>query len=429
MTNTARIYTFIITLALGSLACNLGAAPGSGPSPANPTSDLSGPVQTSVALTVAAGQAGNPENPTATLAPSALPQATPTSQVGIPTATVAAAQPTSPNLPVARCDWAQFVADITVPDNASIPSNTAFKKTWRIKNIGTCAWSRDYEIVFVSGDAMTSDRTFKLPGRVDPGQTVDISLDLTSPSNLGTYRGEWILRNPNGIRFGIGNNASSPVFVQIRVIPKANANFVYDFAANFCSARWESAAGPLNCSSPHGNSGSVQYLTAVTLENRSENEPTLVTRINHNRNGWIRAIFPEMTIRDGQRFVAWLGCLDNSAGCSVTFKLQFINANGNLRTLATWDETFDGNITKVDFDLSSEAGKRVQFVLYVENNAGTPSAANAFWFVPSIREALPTATPSVTPSATATATATATETETPTATATETETPTPTPTP
>ncbi len=423
MNNAARFYAVIIVMGLASLACNLGAGAPPEPTPTSPAGDISGVVQTSVALTVAAGQGGGASQPaTSTPVPSATSGA-----IFVPTATTGVVIPTSTTAPVTRCDWAQFVADITVPDNASIPSNTTFKKTWRIKNIGTCSWSRDYELVFVTGEAMTSTRTIKLPGRVDPGQTVDISIDLTSPNGLGTYRGEWLLRNPNGVRFGLGNNASSPVGVQIRVIPKANSNYTYDFAANYCAARWESAAGPLTCSSPASNNGYVQYLTAVELENRSENEPTLVTRINNNRSGWISATYPEMTIRDGQRFVAWLGCLDNSAGCDVTFKLQFINANGNLRTLATWDETYDGSITKVDFDLSSEAGKRVQFVLYVENNGGTASSANAFWFVPSIREALPTATPTLTPTVTLTASATATET--PTATATETETPTATPTP
>ena len=41
----------------------------------------------------------------------------------------------------ATCNWAQFVADVTVPDGTSYAPSTAFKKTWRLKNIGTCIWS------------------------------------------------------------------------------------------------------------------------------------------------------------------------------------------------------------------------------------------------------------------------------------------------
>ena len=46
------------------------------------------------------------------------------------------------------CDWAQFVADVTVPDGTSYAANTAFRKTWRLKNIGACTWTTSYALVF-----------------------------------------------------------------------------------------------------------------------------------------------------------------------------------------------------------------------------------------------------------------------------------------
>ena len=33
----------------------------------------------------------------------------------------------------ATCYWAQFVADVTVPDGTSYVPGTAFQKTWRLK--------------------------------------------------------------------------------------------------------------------------------------------------------------------------------------------------------------------------------------------------------------------------------------------------------
>ncbi|KXK11504.1 MAG: hypothetical protein UZ14_CFX002002738 [Chloroflexi bacterium OLB14] len=49
----------------------------------------------------------------------------------------------------ASCYWAQFVADVTIPDGTNFAANTAFKKTWRIKNIGSCAWnSNDVSLNF-----------------------------------------------------------------------------------------------------------------------------------------------------------------------------------------------------------------------------------------------------------------------------------------
>ena len=41
-------------------------------------------------------------------------------------------------------------------------------------------------------------------GTVSPGQTVDISVDLKSPSSAGEYRGNWQIRSDKGIVFGVG---------------------------------------------------------------------------------------------------------------------------------------------------------------------------------------------------------------------------------
>ena len=40
-----------------------------------------------------------------------------------------------------------------------------------------------------------------LVGNVNPGQTVDVSVNLTSPSGNGTYKGNWGLRNAAGVIF------------------------------------------------------------------------------------------------------------------------------------------------------------------------------------------------------------------------------------
>jgi len=37
----------------------------------------------------------------------------------------------------ATCDWAQFISDVTVPDGTKYEPGATFKKTWRLKNIGT----------------------------------------------------------------------------------------------------------------------------------------------------------------------------------------------------------------------------------------------------------------------------------------------------
>ena len=48
---------------------------------------------------------------------------------------------TVPPPAVSYCDWMAFVTDVTIPDGTVLQPNETFVKTWRIKNIGTCAWN------------------------------------------------------------------------------------------------------------------------------------------------------------------------------------------------------------------------------------------------------------------------------------------------
>jgi hypothetical protein len=44
-------------------------------------------------------------------------------------------------------------------------------------------------------------------GSVAPGQTVDISVNLTAPGTPGTYKGFWQIRDQNGIVFGVSTGS------------------------------------------------------------------------------------------------------------------------------------------------------------------------------------------------------------------------------
>jgi hypothetical protein len=59
---------------------------------------------------------------------------------------------------------------------------------------------------------MSGPATQALAGNVNPGQTVDLSVDLKAPGTVGTYTGNWRLRNANGVAF-------TNFFVRIKVQP------------------------------------------------------------------------------------------------------------------------------------------------------------------------------------------------------------------
>lgn len=327
----------------------------------------------------------------------------PTATWFVPTATWAPTAtwvpPTATPIPT-PCDWAKYVTDITVPDGSTFLPGQSFVKTWRIRNIGSCAWNSNYTLVYVSGDRFYTTRAVPLPGIVHPGNVVDLSVEMVAPNVAGSYRSYWMIANPNGKVFGIGPNANKPFWVDIEVLP-VSSKYSLDFALSMCTASWRSSAGVLPCpGNQNSSAGSVIMLEAPKLEDgRTEDEPTIWMRPEQVKDGWIMGIYPAYKVKNGDHFMAEIGCLANSSGCDVNFSVSYQIPGKPVKNLGSWRERYEGLHTRIDIDLSPLAGQSIQFILNV-SNIGQVSKANAFWLAPSIRNNPPTPTP--TPTATAT---------------------------
>ena len=114
----------------------------------------------------------------------------------------AAAMPARAPDAQACTDRAQFVADVTVPDGTRYDPGATFKKTWRLRNVGTCTWTTSYTMVFDTGTQMGSTTSVNLT-QTPPGQTVDVSVDMTAPNAAGHYIGYWKFKNASGTLFGM----------------------------------------------------------------------------------------------------------------------------------------------------------------------------------------------------------------------------------
>ncbi len=88
---------------------------------------------------------------------------------------------------------AAFVADVTVPDNTHFEKGEKFTKTWRMQNAGNKAWPADTVAVFVSGEQMGATSPVKV-GAVEPGKSVDISVEMTAPDKDASFQGQWALQ-------------------------------------------------------------------------------------------------------------------------------------------------------------------------------------------------------------------------------------------
>lgn len=115
-----------------------------------------------------------------------------------PTGAAPTAPPPSPT-PVS-CAQMRFVSDVTIPENAPLAPGERFVKTWRVQNSGTCAWSGTLKFVG-SGYPMGGASPQALP-HVQVGENKDISLELTAPSEPGSYQGTWEASTGDGIFLG-----------------------------------------------------------------------------------------------------------------------------------------------------------------------------------------------------------------------------------
>lgn len=166
----------ILMLGIIALACNFPGAPGETPAPGT----------TEVTTTP-------------------LPFATPTPEAaGTPTtdAVEATATPTEETAAGDDCTYrAAYVADVTIPDDTEVEAGTAFDKTWRIRNSGTCPWMDGTQLTYLSGDKLGDMTEVAVPA-TPPDQALELTVPMTAPADPGTYRSNWQLQTPDGRRYG-----------------------------------------------------------------------------------------------------------------------------------------------------------------------------------------------------------------------------------
>ncbi len=272
------------------------------------------------------------------------------------------------------CDAAKFVGE-TIKDGSSYASGATFTKSWTLQNNGTCSWDTNYALVFISGDSMNGVASKPLTtGKVAPGDSIQITVDLTAPNKPGTFHGNWGVRNPAGIIF-------SKFWVEINV-PVTT----YSFIDNMCKAQWRSAPGVLPCPGTTADAnGFVLKVDNPKLDGGyQDNEPALETAPQSANNGYISGTYPAISITAGSHFKAVIGCLSGSVNCNVKFSLFYIADGGSQTTWKEWTKTNDGKFISIDEDLTPLAGKSVQFIFQVTAN-GTGSQTNTYWLLPRIQ--------------------------------------------
>lgn len=174
-TDPALILTAAAQTAAVRLTQMVALTPSATPTSTTPTPDLA---QTAAVQTVAA-------------------QLTATAAASSPTPSPTVATP-APTTQAGGVDRLQYVDDVTIKDGTVFAPGAAFKKIWKVKNVGVTTWTVQYALVFVQGDKIGAPDKVFLTKNVAPGETIDISVDMVAPTTLGSHRGYWRMLNAAG---------------------------------------------------------------------------------------------------------------------------------------------------------------------------------------------------------------------------------------
>ena len=184
-----------------------------------------------------------PQPPAQTLPPVARVSPSPTaSPTPVPSPTETPLSGSGPGGCVLR---EEFVADVTIPDNTVLAPGTAFVKTWRVKNTGTCTWDNTYQWLFTDGNQFSGPAAIPI-SFVAPGATIEISINLVAPTAPGSYSGRWRLKSSNNIIFG---GMTVVIVVPATPTPTATNTPVPTASAGVWNGKWETNCGAAACGS------------------------------------------------------------------------------------------------------------------------------------------------------------------------------------
>lgn len=284
------------------------------------------------------------------------------------------------------CDRVRFIKDVTIPDEMDLAPGESFTKTWRLQNAGSCTWTIGYLLYFENGNLMGGPTSQDLTSEpVLPGETIDISVDLVAPLEIGPYQGNWKLRNVKGEGFGIGNE-SKPFWVKINVVEGAGTMF--DFNNHADGAAWGSGSAPIDYLQLGGEilffdrpgdpeDAYVALLDQQFLEEGEVSSVVLAAYPPRGPGNYIIGRFPEYTVNSGDLLFGRVGlATDGNDSCGdgdVTFRVSIMVGGDPLTrsTLWEWREICDSRMKSFEIDLDSYQGETVQIFLVVIANSET----------------------------------------------------------
>jgi len=109
---------------------------------------------------------------------------------------------------------------VTIPDESEIEANSHFIKTWNIKNTGDLPWPEGTKLVCTDSDMQSLKHELPLPGIIEPGDSVMLSVTMVAPAIPGRYNSYWRLCTKENVPFGHRMWAIIHSIKKLEVLPK-----------------------------------------------------------------------------------------------------------------------------------------------------------------------------------------------------------------
>ena len=302
-----------------------------------------------------------------------------------------AASPPPPSAPPAPTQPPPAPGAVARPDLVVTDIRIVGREVYyTVKNIGTAETRGSRAYLYVNGIKEADDYTEPLaPGQERPGPFGNYAWKYqlletlpSQPTPGGMLAGEDTIRNftlkvcadveNTLVEANEANNCKAIIH---------GVKFVYPFTDFAHQALWTTGYGQLKLPLPEESASGAALVTSVNMEDNQGYGSVLLTIPQQVDNGWIQGRFgwfytdefrqtrvKEFTVPDLARFSAKVGFTSSSApGSKAKFLFGVMDQGG----VVTWANpavtaSLDGKLETYNFDLSSVAGQKRQFVLFVE---------------------------------------------------------------
>ena len=90
-----------------------------------------------------------------------------------------------------------LLESMSIPDGTVVHPGDQVDKRWLVQNSGSCNWDERYQLRSIPGTGMNALAELALyPAR--SGAKANIRIQLTAPSEPGSYQGTWQAYDPLG---------------------------------------------------------------------------------------------------------------------------------------------------------------------------------------------------------------------------------------